>query len=63
LVIYSTIKVAANGKPRFGNWVLSVLVTQHHVLIIDSLACIFAIKTNDGKLMISSLRQEARDPK
>jgi hypothetical protein len=61
LVIYLTIKVAANGKHRFGNWVLPVLVTQHPVLIIDGLACIFAIKTNDGKLMISSLRQEALD--
>jgi hypothetical protein len=35
---------------------LSVLVTQHPVLIIDGQACIFAIKTNDGKLMVSSLR-------
>ena len=49
------------ASPALAIEFLSVLVTQHPVLIIDGQACIFAIKTNDGKLMVSSLRWAARD--
>ena len=49
------------ASPAFVIEFLSVLVTQHPVLIIDGQAYIFAIKTNDEKLMVSSLRWATRD--